>query len=305
MSLSNFFSSGGSKSESKSYLPKQAETLNSLLDLYSQQIGQNNNVYQGDRVAGFSDLQTGVLNAAPNFLSSFSTPQTAGTPLFDETGTTLKGLLSGDLGAQRISPEETEKYFQTSIYDPTMYSLKTDVLPTVDESYAGGNFFGSARSKAREKTIADTQRDLNQQRSDLNWNVLQQNQAIDEAKAGRAQNAVTQGMEYSQQPAQQIMNNLRIAAAQVGGLNDLFGIGSETQTQEQKEIESAIAKFAEENQITDPTNLAILLSLVGQTMSTSTGGTAGPGLGNTMVSSTFGGKKGLGQAISGSIQGMF
>lgn len=300
MGLSSFFSPGGTKTKLTN--PKQSQYLNQSLDLYGKQLGQNN-VYQGNRVADFSGLQTGVLNAAPNFLSAFSNPQTAGTPLFDETGTTLKGLLSGETGAKTITPQETEKYFQASIYDPTMQSLRQDVLPSVESSYAGGNFFGSGMSKAREKAIGDTTRELNTARSDLNWNVMQNNQAIEEAKAGRAQTAVNQGIQYSQQPAQQTMNNLQIAAAQVGGLNDLFGIGSETQTQEQKQIEADIAKFAEENQITDPTNLAILLSLIGANVQTNTE-QKNAGLGAGMVSSIFGGEKGLGQAISGGIQGM-
>lgn len=254
MSLGSFFSTGGTKS--KPVNPKQSENLNEALDLYGGQLGQNNNVWQGDRVAGFTGTQQGVLGATSNFLPMFSTPQQTGTPLFDETGTALKGLLAGEAGGQRITPEETERYFKTSVYDPAMYTLKNDVLPTVDAGYAGGNFFGSGRANARERVVSDTARDLNTARGDLNWNVVQQNQALDEAKANRAQTAVGQGMQYAQTPMQ-------LAAAQLGGLNDLFGIGQEGQTQEQKELEAQITKYAEENQITDPTNLAILLSLIG------------------------------------------
>jgi hypothetical protein len=299
MGLSNFFSTGGSKSKSSSYRPKQGQWLDQAIDLYGSQLGQNTNVYQGDRVAGLTGLQSGALGGAKNFLSAFSTPRgEAETPLFGETGEALKGLLSGQSGATGITPAQTERYFKESISDPTMYAMRNDILPSVDSSFAGGAFFGSGRSKAREKVLGDTARNLMEQRSTLGWNTLQQNQALEEAKAGRAQQAVNQGMHYSQQPAEQTMNNLRIAASQVSGLNDLLGIGSAEQTQEQKEIEASIAKFTEENQITDPTNLAILMSLIGQGMSSSTATSKGKGLGFDAASDFFGS---LGKGASGEL----
>lgn len=303
-SLGSLFGTGGSKSSSSSFIPEQKDALIDTLKLYMPTLGQNT-VYQGNRIAGMTPVQQGVLDSASNFLSLFSTPQQVGTPLSGETGNAIKGLLGGELGAEYISPEQTEKYFKASIYDPTMYALKNDTLPTIDEGYAGGNFFGSGRSNAREKAVSDTARSLSEQRADLNWNVLGKNMETAESKAHRSLSTLGSAMQYGQQPAQATLNNLQIAAAQLGGLGEMFGIGQEGQTQEQKEIESAVAKFAEENQITDPTNLAIILSLIGQTMSTSQTQTKNPGLGAQFLGSVFGGGKGLGQAASSGIQGLF
>jgi len=260
---------GASSSSSQSYLDSQANWLNRLLQLYGPQAGRNENVYEGTRAAPFTGLQTGVLESAPSFLNAFGSPQTVTQPLSAQTGKTLTGLLNQEYGADLITPEQTAKYFKESIYDPTMSSLKTDVLPSISENYAGGNFFGSARSKAAEKAFADTGRNLTQARSDLSWNVLQNNQGVAESKAARALSAVPQAMQYGNQPAENTLNNLRIAASQISGMNGLFGLGQAEQTQEQREIEASIAKFAEEHQLTDPTNLSILLSLIGQTMSSS------------------------------------
>jgi len=265
------FGSSKSSSKSTSYLPQQKEALLDALDVYLPTLGQNQNVYQGDRVADLTGVQQGVLDSAPNFLDMFGTPQKAGTPLSQETGTAVKDLLAGDVGGKQITPEQTEHYFKTSLYDPTMYALKNDVLPSIDEGFAGGNFFGSGRAKARESAASDTARYLSEAKGDLDWDVLQSNQALAESKADRTLNTLGSAMQYGQQPAQETMNNLSIAAAQIGGLNDLFGIGQQGQTQEQAEIQAAITQYAEENQITDPTNLAILLSLIGQTMSYSKG----------------------------------
>lgn len=262
------FGTSSSSSSSKSYLPVQADALTQAINRYIGTLGKNE-TFQGETVAPFTDLQNQAVGSANNFLNLFGTPQSYDTPLSDETGSTLKGLLSGQSGASAITPEQAQQYYKASIYDPTMQSLQQDILPAVDEGFAGGNFFGSGRAKSREKAIADTGRYLTQEKANLDWNVLQQNQSLAESKANRAAGAVGSAMQYGQQPAQTAMNNLSIAASQIGGLNSLFGIGQESQTQAQKELQAEIEKFAQDQQITDPTNLAILLSLIGQSMSSS------------------------------------
>jgi len=280
-------SSQRSQSNSQSYTEDQKKWLAEALELYGPQLGQNNNVYQGNRIVDFTDLQQNVLSNAGNFLNIFGTPKPTGTPLFNETGQSITSLLSGDAGAQKITDQQVESYFTDKIKDPTMRMLKEDILPTVDEGYAGGNFFGSARGKARDAVTTDVANSLTQQKAGLNWNVLQNNQAIDEAKAGRTLSTLGSAMQYGQMPAQETLNNLQIAASQVSGMSDLFGFGQAEQTQQQQELTAAIAKFAEENQITDRDNLAILLSLLSMNYSStsSSGSASGPGLGYSMASS--------------------
>lgn len=264
-----------SSNRSQSYTSEQNEWLKKALALYGPELGQNENVYQGDRVADFADLQRNVLGNAGNFMNIFSTPQSTGTPLFNETGQSITGLLSGNTGAQKITGQQAESYFTDKIKDPTMRMLKEDILPTVNEGYAGGDFFGSARGKARDAVTTDVANSLTQQKADLNWNVLQNNQAIDESKANRTLSTLGSAMQYGQMPAQETLNNLQIAASQVEGLNELFGFGQAEQTQQQQELTAAIAKFAEENQITDPNNLSILLSLLNMNYSTSNASSSG------------------------------
>jgi len=72
-------------------------------------------------------------------------------------------------------------------------------------------------------------------------------------------------------------------------MSDLFGFGQAEQTQEQQELTAAIAKFAEENQITDPTNMAILLSLLDMNYGASSGSSSGPGLGYSVSTALAGG----------------
>lgn len=266
---------GGGKSRSRTSSSSTNKTadqkkwLTEALALYGPELGKNKNVWGGDRVVPFSTLQQGAIEGAGNFADLFSTPQQVGTPLFGKTGAALTGILSGETGAKKMGSQDVQDYFKSTMYDPTMTSLREDVLPGVDDAYSGPGFYGSARSHAKQKATENTRDLLAQQWGGLNWDVQQQNQAIDEAKAGRSLAAIPQGMAFGQVPAQEVKNNLQIAASQIGGLNALFGIGQSEQTQEQAELQSAIMKFAEENAITDPENLAIMMTLLGMNFGTS------------------------------------
>jgi hypothetical protein len=264
-------SSGSSTSTTQNMTAEQRAQYNKLLALYAPEIGKNENVWQGDSVAPFSTLQDTALGKVGGYADLFSAPtEDAANPLMNETGTALADILSGKTGAKAMTTQDTADYFKGAIYDPTMKSLREDVNPATQEAFSGPGFYGSARSQALQKNAVDTADTLNTNRANLNWNVLQNNQAIDEAKAGRAQTAVNQGMSYSQLPAQQTLDNLKIAASKLGGLGDVFGFGQQQQTQEQAVLQSEIAKFAEDNQITDPTNLAIILQLLGMPVSVTT-----------------------------------
>lgn len=267
--------SSSSRTTSTAKDPEQTKWLREALSIYGPTLGQNENVWQGQRVSPLTDIQQQAITGAGTFAEYFSTPQQAGTPLFQETGEAARGLLTGETGAQKITQPQVEEYFTETLYNPTMRNLREDVLPGIDESYAGPGYFGSARSHARQEAMQDTSDYLTQQRAALNWDVLQRNQELDEARAARTLAAVPQGMAFGQVPAQEIQNNLQIAAQQIGGLNDIFGIGSVEQTQQQRELEAEIMKFAEENAITDPENLSILLTLLGMNFSTSRGKSSG------------------------------
>lgn len=120
-----------------------------------------------------------------------------------------------------------------------------------------------------------------------------------ESRAERSLATLAPAMAYGQMPAQEIQNNLNIAAQKIGGLNQIFGFGQAEQTQAQMELQDEIMRFAEENQITDPENLEILLTLLGMNFSRSKTTQAGAGLGYAGVSSFlggFGGGLGLGMA---------
>jgi hypothetical protein len=266
--------SGGSstsKSESQSKTAAQFTQIDKLIGMYGGLMGQNEKVYQGDRVSPLTDIQQTAITGAGNYGDYLSTPQQAGTPLFNETGQATRDLLAGDRGASKFTDQDISSYFSGKYYQPAMTSLKKDINPMIDEAYAGPGFFGSGRSQARVKASQDVNDRLAGQWADLNWNALQQNQALDEASANRSLSTLDPAMRFGQVPAQEIQNNLQIAAQQIGGLGEIFKFGQADQSQAQAELESEIMKFAEENNLTDPGDLAIMLTLLGMNFQTSKG----------------------------------
>jgi len=261
------------KSETKTYTeslsPEQKKYFNKLLDIYGPTAGKNQ-IYPGDRVANFTPFQNKILDLANNYTNILSTPQSVSTPLFGETGQAIKDILSGNMGANKITPQQVSQYFDERIKAPTLKTLNEDLLPMVDEGYTGGNFWSTAKNKSRNSLIKDIADQLTQQRSQLEWDTTLSNQALDEADANRALSSLSAAMEYGQTPYKEALANLTLATGGLSGLGNLFGLGSTQQDQRQKEIDAEIQKFAEENTITDPTNLAILMNLLNMdVMSTS------------------------------------
>ncbi|TSA56098.1 MAG: hypothetical protein D4R45_01300 [Planctomycetaceae bacterium] len=204
-----FDTASGTKQQSTSYLPSQAEALDKAISLYTPTLGQGANIYQGERVAGLTPSQQSVFDFAEG-------------------------------GGFMTSPDQTEEYFQNVIKAPAMKSLQEDVLPAVKEAYSGPGYWGSARASEEARTTENTVADLNTARNQLSWDVNQAN------KTGAIQQ---------------------------------LEVGSLEQQQRQNEIDAEIQRFAEENAITDPQNLQILMALLGQSMSSSSGSTDAAGMG--------------------------
>ena len=235
---------GGKDTETTtiSMTPEQQAASSRLVKKYGGQIGEYN-AYQGDRLAPFSNLQQDVLSGVAEF-------QQNDIPLHSETGTATKGLLEGTIGGQRLGDADVSDYFNRVYRDPAMFSLKNEINPAIDESFAGPGFFGSARSNARVDAAQDTQRMLSEQRGAINWAALTQNQALDEARANRTLATLPAGMRFGTE-------ELQVA-------RQLFGFGQIEQSQEQRALEAEFARFLDKNRITDPETINILMTALGQ-----------------------------------------
>lgn len=266
-----------SRSTSEAKTPRQKKGLITALDLYEPLLGQNANVFQGDRVANLNPLQQTAISGAGNFAQTFSTPTTANVPLFQETGEATQGLLAGTSGAQPLSEQAVSDFFTRTIKDPTLEAFQRETIPGINEAFSGPGFFGSARSQAIQESGQRTQDQLSQQLGGLQFANLQRNQDLQESAAGRTLATLPSAQAFGRVPAENIRDNLRIASEQVEGLSDLIGIGGVSQTQEQAELEAEITTFIEEAQITDPANMAIFMALLGLNFSSASGKGSGSG----------------------------
>ena len=259
-----------SRSTTESKTTEQKTGLKKALDLFLPELDKPAEIFPGGRVAPFSTLQQGAVTGAENFVDFFSTPEQATTPLFTETQSALKGSLAGTTGATPFTTEDTANFFDRAIKDPTLKGFREDVLPGIDESFAGPGFFGAARSQERVRATEDVNQQLGASRAALEFDVLGRNQQLQEAAAGRTLSAIPQAINFSQLPAREIQNNLAIASQKLGGLATVFGIGQAEQTQAQRELQDEIIRFAEENQLVDPQDLDIIMALLGLNFSRST-----------------------------------
>lgn len=300
------FDSGGSESQSTSQgkTPSQTELLDDFIKRYKGELGRNENVFQGDRVTDFNPLQRDVLSGAENFTDFFATPQTTTNPLIGQATTATSSFLAGEPGARQISDDQFTDFFSQTFREPATKRFSEETLPGIAEDFAGPGFFGSSRSQAQTRARTDLADTLNTQEAAGRFANTLRNQDIDEAKAGRAQTAINQSLQVGRAPAVELADNIQNAASQIQGLSALFGFGQTEQTQEQMELQADIQRFAEENQITDPQNLAILMALMDLNFSTSSssGSTSGPGLG-FVAASNFAGATGTaaGQNLGGNL----
>lgn len=267
-----------SQQQSTSYTEEQKQGLTKALNVYTPLIGQNpaSKIYQGQRVAGTNQTQNNVLDQLAGI--STQNPYTAAQaiPLYNQTGSTLEGILNGTSGAQPLSIDQANQTFQDTRINPAMKNWNQNVAPSIREEYAGPGYWSSARADAVTKSGQDTADTLAAQRAGFLWDTENTNRTLQNENANRALAAVPQAMAYGQQPINQ-------QAAQVANLNQQYALASTQQQQQQNEIDASMQKFFEENQITNPNDMNILMSLLGLNYSTSSGKSSGSGFGFSLA----------------------
>jgi hypothetical protein len=270
-----------SSSKSSTYTGAQEKWLQKALSAYGPELGKGQDIYAGERVAPLSQAQQELYGGAGAYTNYFQPFTPSESPTYGQAGTTLSDILQGNMGAQEITPEQSAAFYKSTMEAPALYNLSKYQLPGVRESYAGpGNFWSSARAKQEAETTGDVWRGLSEQRGKLDWDTLLQNQALAEAKAGRALSAIPLAESYTKLPTEE---NL----ARLSGLGGTAQLLAQPQVQRQAEIQANMEKFAEENRLTDPESMQILLSLLG--MNYSTGSSTGAGLGYAGLTSLLGG----------------
>ena len=273
---SGCFREAGSTQQQTSYTPEQKEWLTQAMGTYGPELGQGQESYPGARVAEFTPDQKAAMGGLGGFLDTFSAGRDM--PMYGQTGQALEGILGGQTGAQKITPQQTQDYFQRSIQEPAQRQFSEYTRPLIREEYAGPGFWGSSRAGAVTKAGQEMGDWLGEQRGQLEWQAGETNRAIDEAKAGRALAGVPLGMQYGQMPTQE-------AGARLAGRQGVFGFAGAEQQMQQQKINVSMQKFQEGKNLTDEDNLNILMGLLGMSYSQGTGESWGASPGYEMMKS--------------------
>lgn len=255
-------SSGSSQQQSQSFTPEQGQWLANVLSVYGPTVGQGQTSYTGDRVAGFTTGQTSALSQAQGYLDSFK-PGTS-MPLFSETGSAINDILQGRTGGTEKSLSEANQTFNDIYSTPAWYDFEKNVAPTAREEFAGPGYWGSARANAVTDKAADLQTALNSQRYQYLSDTEAANRALQEAKATRAASTIPVAMAYGMQPTEQALAGLQ-------GTQSVFNTASTEQALQQQQIQADIQQFLEQNRLTDPEAMSIMMGLLGLNYSTGTG----------------------------------
>jgi len=267
------FGGGESKTVQQAAMPEEKEAKKKLLSTYMGEVGKGQAIYPEEWVAGYSPEQKAALSTITKYTDLFSPSQ---MPLFGQTGETLARTLRGEGGAGLITPEQTEAYYRSVFEEPATRAFRKEIIPAIQESYAGPGYWSSARGKEQTEAAEDLWKYLGTQKGQLNWDVMEANRAAQEAAAQRALSATAPALSYAGLPTQEALTRL-------GGATDVFqSLGAE-QALRQQQINAEIAKFAMENRITDPEVMDILLKLLGSPYGTTTQTREAPGLGYTFL----------------------
>jgi len=296
------FGGGGSTQESvsesktaaqKSAIDMALGNVPSGFEGYASYLGKGVNVYPDTRVAELTPTQSDIFSQLPGVAATFGNLMTS--DLQGPLDTAARGLLSGEYGAQPITPEQEAAYFKNTIENPRMKTFTETELPGVKEAFAGPGYWSGARATETAKAYRDVGDWLGTQKAQTSWDTALRNQQIKEDQANRILNSINPSLAVSAMPLQQ-------ATGALGGLSQTLGLGGIEQQQVQNEINAKMQKFFEENQITDPEIMAIFTSLIGTPVNyaTSEGSSQVAGLGYAAASGLAGGiGTGYGYALGG------
>lgn len=252
-----------SESQSRSFLPIQEKGLTQTLRAFLDQgrIGAGQEQFPGERVAGFVPGQVQAIEGVPQFLDTFAAQREL--PFFGETGGALRGVLSGELGGDILSPERAEEIFQATRVAPRTRQFERFDKPIIEEQFAGPGFQSTARAQAVTRGAEELGRDIASEREQFMFGVEQANRGLQEARAGRSLAAIPLGAELATLPEQ-------VAATRLAGRGGVFDFLTAQQQQRQREISAERETFQEAQRFMDPEDFSNLMALLGLTFQQST-----------------------------------
>lgn len=247
-----------SKSQQSTRTAGQTKELQKLLDIFGGgEAGPRGPVIPPiSGVEPTTQTQQDIFSTVGDFATDLKPLRdTTQIPLFDEATDATSKLLSGEFGAQAITPEQTQDFFNRAIADPARFAFEDVSRPLIREEFAGPGFSSSARAQEVARQGQDVERELGTARAGLEFDVLKQNQAIEQQKAQNVLSAL---------PAAQGLAGLpeNIRTQRINDTMNILNTATFEQLQNQAVRDEEIERFALERELVDPRDLSILLSLL-------------------------------------------
>ena len=260
--------SSESQSRSSSFLPIQETALTQTLQAFLDQgrVGTGQESFAGQRVAPLSAGQQTAISGAEPFLDIFSAQREI--PFLGQTGDALRGILSGETGAEQFTPERANEIFTQTRQLPAERTFERFTKPLIDEGFAGPGFQNTARPREVLREAEFLQQGLRGEREGFLGQIEALNRGISENKAGRTLSAIPLGAGLASLPEQ-------IAGQRLAGRAGVFDFLGAGQQQQQAEINAERQVFEEARKFMDPEDFVNLLALIGQPFQQSQGTSAG------------------------------
>lgn len=255
MSFGMSESSGRSQQETRT--SEQEDVLSRLLTEFAPEGGfREPQIPPFSGVEPLTQTQQDIFGTVGDFATTLQPLRsTTEIPLFGEAQEAARGLLTGETGAQPITPQQTEDFFTRAIAEPSRFAFEDIQRPLIREEFAGPGFSSQARAQEVTRQGQDLERALSEGRAELEFNVLQQNQAIEQQKA-----QMTLGALPAAQGLALLPENIR--TQRLNDAMNILNVATFEQLQNQAVRDEEIERYMTALQRVDPQDLAILLTLL-------------------------------------------
>lgn len=184
----SYTSKGGLRYNTRPTTPFQGDFLGELMPQYGQAL---------DLLGGYKPYQMS------QWMDSSWKSAIAGTPSYQA----------------KLDPGTTAKYFEQAVQNPMMHTFQTQVLPQINEGFAGVGAFSSRRGDAGQRALSDLQSNLTGQLGQFQLgNQQMQEQMNAQLAESAAQRSLSALSGYQQ--AQMNMANQPLMAA--GAFNEVL-----------------------------------------------------------------------------------
>lgn len=257
-----------SKQSYSALTPATQNVMNDIYSAYQPLIGQGMNAYQGLRVAPLTQIQQQIQGGLGSFANLFNAQNEI--PMLGDIQKSLTGILQGTSLPQQQNEQQALNLFNQTRAAPQYSDFNEFYLPMLTDQYSGPGLFSSGRPQTASTEATRLQRDIENERAQFLNTIEQRNQDIALQNAAlQAQTAPIAGS-LASLPEQ-------IGAQRLAGQTGMYQLAAQQQAQQQAEINAQMQKFWEENQITDPQVMEVLLNVMGIPQGTSVGWTGGRG----------------------------